>query len=128
MDITRGMAGDVNIFLSQDGADGPAHTQAELEIMIAEPSARRKGYAKEALQLMMAYAAREPLSTRPEDFFARIGMQNTGSIRLFERLGFGITKRIEIFQEVELRPTDAGIVKIRQLASTPLAMHHLPSI
>lgn len=47
------MAGDVNLFFN-DYDD--AHS-CEMEIMIAEPKYRRKGFAREAVALMMAYGA-----------------------------------------------------------------------
>ena len=34
---------------------------------------------------------------------ARISDVNIPSIRLFEKLGFMVTKRVEVFQEVEMR-------------------------
>ena len=49
----RAQAGDVNIFLN-DPDDSAA---AELEIMVAERRSRRRGIAREALGLMMRYAA-----------------------------------------------------------------------
>jgi len=39
----------------------------------------------------------------PSQFIARIGRSNTPSIKLFESLGFGITKVVEVFDEVEMR-------------------------
>ena len=52
-DIMAGMAGDVNLYLGRYEDDDP--TEAEIEIMVAEPASRRKGIALEALQLMMGY-------------------------------------------------------------------------
>ncbi|XP_030089299.1 alpha/beta-tubulin-N-acetyltransferase 9 isoform X3 [Serinus canaria] len=45
------MVGDVNLFLTN--AEDP--TVGEIEIMIAEPSCRGRGFGKEAALLMMAY-------------------------------------------------------------------------
>ena len=36
-------------------------------------------------------------------FIAKIGRDNTPSIKLFESLGFEIAKVVEVFNEVELR-------------------------
>ncbi|KAG5643429.1 hypothetical protein DXG03_000937 [Asterophora parasitica] len=99
--------------------------EAEVEVMIAEPAFRRKGLALDALRLLLEYATGGPSSsfapnpdgsaptvTRPEgkglgippsSLVARISDSNAPSIRLFESLGFRITRRVEVFQEVELR-------------------------
>ena len=47
------MVGDVNLFLSIDDETGSK--SAEIEVMVAEPAARRSGIATEAVQLMMGY-------------------------------------------------------------------------
>ncbi|KAG5636728.1 hypothetical protein H0H81_007057 [Sphagnurus paluster] len=46
---------------------------------------------------------RPGLGIPPTALVARIGDSNVPSIRLFEMLGFRITKRVEIFEEVEMR-------------------------
>lgn len=38
-----------------------------------------------------------------ESLVARIGDQNTASIALFQKLGFEITKHVDVFEETELR-------------------------
>ncbi|KAK7452098.1 hypothetical protein VKT23_012202 [Stygiomarasmius scandens] len=99
---------------------------AEAEIMIAEPAYRRQGLAFEALQLMLCYAtgcyaevfssASPPRSESDSVFFpklpnpvpptsllTRISETNAPSISLFEKLGFRVTKRVEVFKEVEMR-------------------------
>jgi RimJ/RimL family protein N-acetyltransferase len=75
---TNSMIGDVNLFLND--YDDPFN--AEIEIMIAEASFRRKGCAREALKLMMHYAVTQLKMKR---FFAKIGEANTSSIELFKR-------------------------------------------
>ncbi|KAJ3903154.1 GNAT domain-containing protein [Lentinula edodes] len=108
--------------------DGQEFT-AEAEIMIAEPLYRRRGYAQEALRLMFQYvtgcstsyfiqnprvetsqgeetrqvSVKLPHSIPPTSLITRISDKNTPSIKLFERLGFRITKHVEVFEEVELR-------------------------
>ncbi|KAG9219936.1 hypothetical protein CCMSSC00406_0010334 [Pleurotus cornucopiae] len=101
--------------------------EAEVEIMIAEPDWRRKGLAIEALQLMLGYAttgspsgafpppsepepqdtsyrlSESPLPVPPRSLVTRISESNTPSIKLFQKLGFVITKRVEVFREVEMR-------------------------
>ncbi|KAF8801172.1 hypothetical protein BYT27DRAFT_7174504 [Phlegmacium glaucopus] len=128
---------------SEENIDDDDDLQAEVEIMIAEPSFRRKGLALEALQLILGYATGEPqafavhnttttssqsdstsksssatpppaiyhrqnfddspLRIPPSCFVTRISDTNMPSIRLFEKLGFVITKRVEVFREVEMR-------------------------
>ncbi len=46
------MSGDVNLYFN----DPDDRAVAEIEVMVAEPRSRRKGIAREALQLMMAFA------------------------------------------------------------------------
>eukprot|EP01050_Picozoa_sp_SAG11_P020888 SAG11_NODE_3608_length_2343_cov_1.882799_2_plen_243_part_00 len=79
---TYAMVGDVNLFfnswLLEEGE--PAHRAAEVEVMIAEPCARRKGLAAEALWLLLAYSV-EALGV--ERFVAKIKIENAASISLF---------------------------------------------
>ncbi|WRT63391.1 uncharacterized protein IL334_000296 [Kwoniella shivajii] len=91
------MIGDVNLFLP-DGKDG----EGECEIMIASKEDRRKGYAIEALSLFLSYLTCT-LPLEPNHLIARIGASNIPSIRLFQKLGFGITKHVKVFDEVELK-------------------------
>ncbi|KLO17841.1 acyl-CoA N-acyltransferase [Schizopora paradoxa] len=102
------MIGDVNLFFKGDPSDDDFEVEAE--IMIAEKAFRRKGLASQALQAILSYAisARYPplLPLSPAKFVVRIGDSNEPSIKMFERLGFAITKRVEVFQEVEMRLSD----------------------
>lgn len=43
------------------------------------------------------------MKIKPENLIARIGTSNQASIKLFEKLGFGIVKIVEVFDEAELR-------------------------
>lgn len=107
------MIGDINLFLSSlTASDSEDETtskstgsisalKAECEIMIASPSARRQGYAIEALRLFLSYSSRE-LKIPPRNFFARISLRNVGSIALFERLGFVKGKIVEVFDELTI--------------------------
>ena len=72
------MVGDVNMFLN----DRDDTTVAELEIMIAETSARRKGIGREAVQLMMHYGVTKLNLTR---FYVKINQVNTSSLDMFKR-------------------------------------------
>ncbi|KAM5537503.1 hypothetical protein V8D89_008830 [Ganoderma adspersum] len=99
------MIGDVNLFFK--GARGTGDGAGT-----REPAYRRRGIAYTALQLMLSYAT-DPASPAPlpiprERLVVRIGEKNEASIRLFEKLGFTITKRVAVFEEVELRFTDAS--------------------
>jgi len=117
-DLTQGMAGDVNAFFTAWDAesDQPAEQAhaaeapllAEVELMVAEPSQRRRGLGKQAMLLFMQYVAeRVP---RVCAFCAKIGEDNAPSLRLFEALGFREHKRLTVFQQVELRLSlDAGV-------------------
>ena len=95
-DPTVGMVGDVNLFFND--ADDP-HV-AEIEIMIAEPSARGKGMGLEAVRIMMQYG-RSVLGVTK--YVAKIGYDNVASIRMFQnKLGFQEVCRSECFREVTL--------------------------
>jgi len=89
------MSGDVNLFMHDDEDPG----NAEIEIMIAEKKFRNKGFAKEALLLMMRYGIEHCQITR---FFAKIHESNEASIQLFKSLGYQEKKFVEAFGEFEL--------------------------
>jgi ribosomal protein S18 acetylase RimI-like enzyme len=125
------MVGDVNLFLKGDPTD--EDFEVEAEIMVAgmcyhplhfvsalksslEPAYRRKGMATEALHLLLWYAttpsipseghislARPPLPLPRDRLVVRIGASNAPSIALFEALGFKIVRRVEVFDEFEMR-------------------------
>ncbi len=89
------MVGDVNLFLQE--------SCAELEIMLAEPSARGRGLGREAALAMMAFAVDHgALPPSVESFSAKIGLDNAPSLRLFDRLGFREIARSVVFKEVTL--------------------------
>ncbi|KAM4674118.1 alpha/beta-tubulin-N-acetyltransferase 9 isoform 2-T2 [Amazona ochrocephala] len=75
------MVGDVNLFLTDP--EDPA--LAEIEIMIAEPSYRGRGFGKEATLMMMSYGVRNLGITA---FEAKIGQENKVSICMFKKLHF----------------------------------------
>ncbi|KAF4324428.1 hypothetical protein BBO99_00001609 [Phytophthora kernoviae] len=89
------MAGDVNLFFND--YDDP-HA-CEIEVMIAEEKYRRKGFAKEAVKLMMAYAASKLNVTR---FFCKINDTNDASLQLFNTLGYVKCNYVEAFRQVEM--------------------------
>ena len=119
---TDAMVGDVNLFFhswlrEEDDAD---YAVAEVEVMIGESAARRKGLATEAVRVMLDYAATE-LATRK--FVAKIKMANEPSLAMFSsKLGFVEVDRDEGFQEIELHlalsDEDAMSAKARLAAVT----------
>ena len=109
-DLTLGMVGDVNAFFTPWDAesDQPAEEAgaaeapllAEVEIMVADASQRRRGLGRQALLLFLQYVAELP---RVSGLCAKIGEDNAPSLRLFDALGFVEHKRMAVFQQVELR-------------------------
>ena len=116
-DLTAGMCGDVNAFLSaaeeneddDDAAKIIAREEeplfAEIEIMIAEPSRRRGGLAREALLLFMHWLlCHVPRITK---LVVKITDDNLPSRALFASLGFTVHKHMAVFEQTELRlPAD----------------------
>ncbi|NXG25087.1 NAT9 acetyltransferase, partial [Grallaria varia] len=90
------MVGDVNLFLTN--AEDP--TLGEVEIMIAEPSYRGRGFGKEATLMMMSYGVRSLGITK---FEAKIGQENGASLCMFKKLHFEEVAVNSVFQEVTLR-------------------------
>jgi len=87
------MVGDTNIFIFQDDSGKDV---GEAEIMIAEPSARGKGFGIEAISLMIQYAIQD---LKIEQYTAKIKFGNTASHKLFTKLGFHIESESEVFRE-----------------------------
>ncbi len=85
--------GDVNLFLN----DPDDATTAEIEVMVAVQSARRRGCAYEALTLLQTWAA-GALGLRC--FRAKVGQANTASLALFKRLGYELVSSSAVFSEV----------------------------
>ncbi|CAG8499606.1 5498_t:CDS:2, partial [Paraglomus occultum] len=89
------MVGDVNLFLN----DPDDRSIAEVEVMIADPTARNSGLATNSLLLLFHYAI-YTLGIRK--LVAKISMKNQPSLQLFTKLGFKKTKSVDIFQEVHM--------------------------
>jgi GNAT superfamily N-acetyltransferase len=134
------MVGDVNLFLKGNPSDEDFEAEAEIMIAglclqpqnisrmfdesYAESTYRRKGLATEALKLLLSYAT-SPLAPLGQNrdshhgslplprnrFVVRIGSSNAASIALFESLGFSITRRVDVFDEVEMRIVDDSVVE-----------------
>jgi predicted nicotinamide N-methyase/RimJ/RimL family protein N-acetyltransferase len=88
------MIGDTNLFFN----DPEDPLSAEIEIMIAEPEFRRKGYATKSLKSMMAYAN---LVLGVARFVAKIGYDNTSSLGMFtsKSLGYSIFEKHDWCEE-----------------------------
>ncbi|KAM3909957.1 alpha/beta-tubulin-N-acetyltransferase 9 isoform 1-T1 [Leptodactylus fuscus] len=89
------MVGDVNLFM----VDPENPSLAEIEIMIAEPMSRGRGFGEEAVRLMLYYGA---TTLGVSTFQAKIGQDNITSVRLFNRLHFKEVSYSSVFQEMTL--------------------------
>lgn len=89
------MIGDTNLFL----VDQEDRTRAEGEIMIAEPQFRGQKRGWEAMLLMFRYGI-EQLGLKT--YQVKIGLSNTPSIGMFQKMHFEETTRSDVFQEVTL--------------------------
>ncbi|KAF1782436.1 Acyl-CoA N-acyltransferase [Phytophthora cactorum] len=97
------MAGDVNLFFND--YDDP-HA-CEMEVMIAEEKYRRKGFAEEAVKLMMAYGVEDVAGVATSTlnvtrFICKIIETNDASIQLFEKLGYVKYNYVAAFNQVEM--------------------------
>jgi RimJ/RimL family protein N-acetyltransferase len=128
-DTPETMIGDVNLFIYPDPDFDPSNTDsdhpgsipliAELEIMLAPPSSRRKGYATQALRAFMNYiSSPERLSRILEEYRlgsderserylkylrVKVDQGNSASLGLFGKVGFERVGEVNYFGEVELR-------------------------
>lgn len=111
---TESLIGDTNLFLNQDyfiaesddeGCQDHIDNEiivAEAEIMIAEASARGKGYGKEALLIMLKYGQS---ALGVQEFVAKIGYDNVVSQNLFKQLQFEEVTRSDVFKEITYKRT-----------------------
>ena len=111
------MLGDVNLFLHPRSSFEMTYT-AEVEVMIAEPGARGKGLGGEAVLAMLCYARRHLPAPGPACFIAKVGFDNAPSLRLFHRLGFRETRRIDVFREIELQLDAEAETQLLQTVKT----------
>jgi len=111
-DEIASIVGDTNLFFELEACDHDHCDEActdtveenngiirsaEIEVMVAEPWARRKGLAKEALGLMMRFGTEKLGKTK---FIAKIKCDNEPSIQLFQKLGFRQVTQPNIFDEI----------------------------
>jgi RimJ/RimL family protein N-acetyltransferase len=100
------MAGDVNMFFHDFDDEGVA----EINTMIADPSSRRKGLAKEALCLMMKYVMENLKATK---FVAKISDSNEASLNLFRSFfKFDQTGHSDAFEETTLEAVVSNQFKL----------------
>lgn len=139
-DSPERMLGDVNLFLRiEDTESGQTEIIGEIELMIAEKRRHRNGFGRDSLISFMRYIADHETGILDEyvtkDLFAvqamsrlgrpcrinwlsvKIGKGNTGSLKLFESLGFRrISDKANYFGEFEMRRelgTGFGNVELR---------------
>ncbi|XP_053673164.1 alpha/beta-tubulin-N-acetyltransferase 9 [Anopheles nili] len=111
------LVGDTNIFIQPTSVDSPGrqsqdderevHSKeplpsdssqvGEIEIMIAEPAARRKGYGWQATLLMLLFGVEHLHLNR---YIAITKDTNAKAMQMFERMKFTETKRTPVFHEV----------------------------
>ncbi|KAL2068738.1 hypothetical protein VTL71DRAFT_15076 [Oculimacula yallundae] len=115
------MIGDVNLFLTHDGATKLSPFIGEIELMIAPTQFRRNGHGRGAVLAFLTYIARhldsillEYWRKLPPNTYqipplrglrVKIGIENEGSLRLFRSLGFECKEGEEepdYFGELEL--------------------------
>lgn len=92
--ISDSMIGDTNIFITDKN-----NMVGEIEIMIAEETARGSKRGWEAVILMLLYGI---MCIKIKTFEAKINIENNISINMFKKLHFEEKSRSEIFQEVTL--------------------------
>jgi RimJ/RimL family protein N-acetyltransferase len=130
-DSSQVMVGDVNLFLFDDDAAGEAETTSgsgmrdvvgEVEIMIAQSSARGRGVGRRALSMFLRYvwgnrqsivgefgtsqrgADGDGLRMQLSYLRAKIDAGNDRSIALFRKVGFEmVSEEPNYFGEVEMR-------------------------
>ncbi|XP_063394500.1 alpha/beta-tubulin-N-acetyltransferase 9 [Cydia fagiglandana] len=88
------MIGDTNIFIKDSDS-----STGEIEIMIAEKTARGKRLGWEAVILMLLYGIKD---VKLKNFEAKISIKNLISIAMFQKLGFEEISRSDVFEEVTL--------------------------
>ncbi|CAK1548627.1 unnamed protein product [Leptosia nina] len=88
------MIGDTNIFITDKDIG-----QGEIEIMLAEESARGKKLGQEAVTIMLLYGIE---SINLKRYEAKISLTNEISFKMFKKLGFEEESRSLVFQEITL--------------------------
>ncbi|KAK6334044.1 hypothetical protein TWF696_002548 [Orbilia brochopaga] len=122
-DTNGNLIGDVNLFLCEDGDDLEEDDErkevaGEIEVMIAKMEYQGQGLGKVAVLVFILYVLRhreQILAEGNSDWLTakekrlkhlrvKIGKDNTGSLMLFQKLGFKkIKEEPNVFDEFELR-------------------------
>ncbi|KAH9249476.1 hypothetical protein BASA81_012838 [Batrachochytrium salamandrivorans] len=121
-DLQNNPVGDVNLFFSKldedDGEDG-GKLKAEINVMIAEKSARGKGLGSLAVWGMVWFAQQH--FPQVERFEAKISLDNQPSLSMFtKRLGFVEESRSQAFSEATLVASQEQLAE--QTASMKFAL------
>jgi hypothetical protein len=120
-DDNTAMRGDVNMFFYEDEEDEEG-VLGEINIMVAEPLTRGKGFGKRVLFMFLWYVLIHRISLMEEyhgagagkgpklsGFVVKIDKDNLVSIKMFESVGFWrVRGEANYFGEVELR-LDVGL-------------------
>lgn len=118
------LIGDTNIFLSHDQDTG--ELVGEIEIMIAEESARGKGLGWESTLIMLKYGVDH---LKIKSYLAKIGLDNEKSIQMFGRMGFLEESRSTVFNEITLvRACDSTLIRMleKELPGGQMDIQDLP--
>ena len=84
------MIGDINIFINDE-------REGEINIMIAEPSYRNRGIAKEVITYIIRFSQ---IVAKLSKLIAKIHQSNVHSQKLFLDKGFSEFSRIPEFEEI----------------------------
>lgn len=119
------MIGDINLFIYQDDASDEEETgstkskialRGEIDVMIAQRGHQRQGYGGASVRGLLTYLRRN-MTHILKEYTAGLGIEedvemvglmvkikegNTGSRRLFEKLGFEQSGNVNYFGEVML--------------------------
>ncbi len=112
------MVGDVNFYVL-DTEEGIA----EIEIMIAEPSARGRGFGKEAALVMMQFGHQ---MAKVQKYEAKIKISNEQSQKLFAGyFGFREVSRSAVFGEITYEADLTGECQLKELFAGVQVQHQL---
>ncbi len=109
------LVGDINLFLNKESeAPSDAYTKvAEINVMIAEPSGRRRGLGQEACKMMMQFGHEK---YGIQVYIAKISKHNEASIRMFkDKLGYRMVRReiISFYSSERLIYLKSNIIGMR---------------